>query len=68
MTTKSEIREETADLVAEFIKNGGKIVTVATVKQRKVKHPATGHQKLYFGWREPKGRPAVMWDGIETKL
>ena len=57
---------EVANDVAKFLENGGTIITAKTTK-RKVRMPAKGKEKHFFGWKAPKARPAVMWDGIETK-
>jgi len=67
MTTKTEIRTETAALVQEFLKSGGKITTVATVKH-KAKASVNGKQKIRHGWKAPINRPSQMWDNIPTKL
>lgn len=57
---------EVANDVAQFLAAGGTITTAKTSK-RKTRMTATGKQKVTMTWRAPKFRPAVMWDGIETK-
>ena len=63
---KSELRNQLTNDIEQFLATGGHIVTEKSQKV-KVKHPATGHQKLFFGPKAPHRYPASSWSFIDMK-
>ncbi len=66
MNAKTELRNAVASDIEKFLATGGK-VTVCKSVTFKTRHPASGKQKLFAGWSEPKNRPSNPWDFIEAK-
>jgi hypothetical protein len=58
--TKKELRESIVLDVKSFLKAGGMVTTVKATK-RKVKHPATGSQKMSFFQKDPPKQIQSSW-------
>ena len=64
---KKELREETKNALDQFFKSGGQ-VTVCKPAKKKVKHPATGHQKMAFFEKAPPIRIASSWGLVDGRF
>ena len=63
---KVELRNQLTTDIEQFLANGGVVVTQKAQKV-KVRHPVTGHQKLFFGPKAPHRYPASSWSFIDMK-
>ena len=60
---KSDVRNSIASDVEAFLSKGGSVTIIESVKV-KVKHPASGQQKISFGWKQPHALPSSVWKYI----
>jgi hypothetical protein len=60
MNTKKEIRESLIQDLEKFTRSGGVVTTLKSPK-RKVRNPATGHQKMAFFQKDPPVRVVSSW-------
>lgn len=65
--TKKELRDSVSSDVNQFLASGGTVVTCRTVK-RKIKHPASGHQKTVFFEKQPPKRAHSSWMLIDGRF